>query len=500
MSVIFSVDDFNLDISYQKLLSRAELKIIYGKNYGLIGRNGIGKSVLLRSISMKEVPFDRIDPCITVLYLDQDIIESDDPPIQVLLDSDLERKALMKQLEGSDTEDDSENDMDYIQEVVDRLEEIGAYDAEPRAAKILAGLGFDHEEMYNKPTNDFSGGWRMRLSIARALFIEPDLLMLDEPSNHLDLHAVIWLEEYLSEYPKTLILVSHDESLLDNVTDMTIYFTSQKLLTYKGNYTKFRKSLDWELRTIANQKRKKKPIVGKLVYLSESVRPPKFEFPEPLHKARESAVIKFHDTSFSYSEDNTVLERLDMGIYAWDRVVLVGKNGAGKSTFMKLLNQEIKPTEGEIERDHLFKISCFHQHHLDQLNPDQTPVEYIRSILPSDLRKENPRKYLGKFGISGDTAVQKIKTLSGGQKNRVVFAGLSVIRPHMLLLDEPTNHLDIFSIRALAEGIQNYEGGIICITHNQRITELCGERIWILQDNNVTIFDGNYEQYKKTLK
>lgn len=488
--LLININNFTLSVGNNTLLTDTDLKIIKYKKYGIIGRNGIGKSVLLRSINEKLPPFNSpkiINPDISMLYLSQDIIDSNDTPIDVLLNSDTERKELMDRL---DREDSDMND------IMERLEEIDAYSAEARAAKILAGLGFDHNDMFNKSTNDFSGGWRMRISLAKALFIEPDLLMLDEPSNHLDLHAVIWLEKYLTKYPKTLILISHDESLLNTITEETLYFTNQQLIRYKGNYGKFVKTLDYQLRAIENAKRKGKKVDPKIPNIGEAPKAPQFNFPPPVFKARETAVIKFHNVSFGYS-NNTILREIEFGIYSNDRVVLVGKNGAGKSTLMKLINNEIKPTEGEIDRDHLFKVTCFHQDYLEQLDPNQTPLDYIRSLV--DPSERNYYKYLGRFGINGDLAKQKIKTLSGGQKSRVVFAGLSVIQPHMLLLDEPTNHLDIFALKALAEGIQKYEGGIICITHNQRLTELCGDRIWVLQDSNVDIFDGNYEQYKRSL-
>lgn len=492
--MLISIDNFNLSINGNNLLINSELRITEGKKYGIVGRNGIGKSVLLKTISNREPPFDNLKVVksnMSMLYLSQDIIESDDPPIEVLLNTDTERKELMDKLDQSD----DETDIDY-NEIMERLEAIDAYSAESKAAKILAGLGFGHEEMYNKRTSDFSGGWRMRISLAKALFIQPELLMLDEPSNHLDLHAVIWLEKYLYDYPNTLILVSHDESLLDSITDETLYFANHQLIRYKGNYSKFVKILDYQIRAVENAKRKGKKIDPKIPDIGKPPRAPRFNFPPPTYKARESATIKFNNVSCGYTNDN-VLTGLDFGIYSTDRIVLVGKNGAGKSTLMKLINNEIKPASGEIDRDHLFKVACFHQDYLDQLDPNQTPLDYIRLLAPPEER--NYYKYLGRFGIDGDLARQKIRTLSGGQKNRLVFAGLTVVQPHLLLLDEPTNNLDIFALKALAEGIQKYEGAVICITHNQRLTELCGDRIWVLQDNNVDIFDGNYEQYKRSL-
>ncbi|KAH3761573.1 non-transporter ABC protein AbcF1 [Pelomyxa schiedti] len=419
----------------------------------------------------------------------------------------------------------SENDEDELgyglPDIYSRLREIDAHKAEPRAATILAGLGFEDEEMRTKRTREYSGGWRMRISLAQALFMQPDLLILDEPTNHLDLQAVIWLEAYLSMWRNTLLLVSHDASFLNSTCDNIVHLHMQTLTQFKGDYDSFVKARRQNKVHAAKEADKAKKAKKKLTDLAGRNReqakdrlkkaakvaaveedreelPPTIEFPDP-GVLGDVCLLQFQDVSFGYEPDNLLFRNLEFGIYLNSRIGLVGPNGVGKSTLMKLMCGDLVETSGQVTRYHGLSLARFHQHHVDQLNMEMNPVEYIRSKFPT-AQVQDIRQFLGKFGLKGSTALQSIASLSGGQKSRLVFAELSWSHPHIILLDEPTNHLDMDTIEVLIQATREFRGGVVLITHHQRLIEAACDEIWMLRPGGIIErFDGDFAEYKKAI-
>lgn len=335
-----------------------------------------------------------------------------------------------KRLENEDMKDYSLND------IHSRLREIESEKAVPRAKSILCGLGFNAKDIESKPSKEYSGGWRMRLALARALFMRPALLILDEPTNHLDIQASVWLENYLKSYEYSLLLVSHDQILLDEVVTNIIHFDQQKLVKYKGNYSSFRKQY---------------PASSK----KENIN---FIAPKPL---TDSALITFTDVSFGY-DASLLFKDLNFGIYSDSKIGLVGPNGIGKSSLLNIILGNVE-YQGSVYVNRHMRIGYFCQHQIDNLNLNSTCLEYLSSI--RDLNVAEQRKLLGRFGLVGATPLQKIASLSGGQKSRLVFASIAMVEPHLLLLDEPSNHLDIETISTLIESLQEYKGGLVIISH-----------------------------------
>ena len=505
------VKNFDLYVGQgKKLLQDAEINIVYGKKHAIIGKNGLGKSVLLKAIVSRQPPFSNIPSWYSIVHLEQDVIADDRTPLEIVLSSDLERLWLLEHIQLLEKEEEQEdengeqqeqrNEEYNLKDLYERFREIDGFSAEGRVLAILKGLQFT-DEMLNQSSKCFSGGWRMRIALARILFMTPDLAILDEPTNHLDLHATIWLEKYLSQYKKTVLLVSHDETILNECVDTIIHFSNFSLKTYNGNYYHFLKVKAENERVVLNNKRKEKSKnkdknkdksknKDKKVFFDEKVAT--FVFPEVKY-FKDTAVIKFENVSFSY-EENKILKNLTFGVYLDTRIGLVGKNASGKSTIMKLLNGELEPTSGEIVRNSALKIVKYAQHSEDALNLEMTPIEYLRSII--DLSDKECLKVLGSFGLSGKYAQNQISTLSGGQKVRLIFASLTIQNPHLILLDEPTNHLDIETIKSLEQGLKQYQGGLVIISHNQSILNNCCNVIWIVENKTVRPFDGTFEDYK----
>ena len=502
------VKNFDLYVGQgKKLLQDSEINIVYGKKHAIIGRNAIGKSQLLKAIVSRHPPFSNIPSWYSIVHLEQDVIADDRTPLEIVLSSDLERLWLLEHIqllekEENEEEQEQENEEYNLKDLYERFREIDGFSAQGRALAILKGLQFT-DEMLNQSSKCFSGGWRMRIALARILFMTPDLAILDEPTNHLDLHATIWLEKYLSQYKKTVLLVSHDETILNECVDTIIHFSNFSLKTYNGNYYHFLKVKAENERVVLNNKRKEKnknkeksknknksKNKDKKVFFDEKVAT--FVFPEVKY-FKDTAVIKFEDVSFSY-EEKEVLKNLSFGIYMDVHIGLVGVNASGKSTIMKLLNGELEPTSGEIVRNSALKIVKYAQHSEDALNLEMTPIEYLRSIL--DLSEKECLKVLGSFGLSGKYAQNQISTLSGGQKVRLIFASLTIQNPHLILLDEPTNHLDIETIKSLEHGLKQYQGGLVIISHNQSILNNCCNVIWIVENKTIRPFDGTFEDYK----
>merc|ERR1740139_1024065 len=432
--------------------------------------------------------------------------------------------------ENGTMEEQQEEIMNFLSIIYDRLDALDSSTAESRARGILKGLGFTHA-MQGKVTADFSGGWRMRVSLARALFIQPTLMLLDEPTNHLDMEAVIWLEDYLSKWDKILFLVSHSQDFLNNVCTHIVDFTHKgKLVTYDGNYDQFiktkrekeenqMKQYKWEQDQIKNMKdyvarfghctsknakqaQSKEKVLEKMVRagLTEKPtveKPMNFKFPDPSNLP--PPVLSFRDVSFGYPNCEPLYSNVNLAVDLDSRVALVGPNGAGKTTLVKLMSGQLQPSMGDI-RPHLhLKLGRFTQHFIDVLDLSITPLEFFTREYPDDSREE-VRSYLGRFGISGQMQIQKTHELSDGQKSRVVFAKLARDRPHILLLDEPTNHLDMESIDALAVAIQAYGGGLVLVSHDMRLISQVANEIWICDHKTVMPYKGDIQNFKMDMR
>nr|CDJ88192.2 unnamed protein product [Haemonchus contortus] len=498
------VENFDIGAQGKLLFNKASLTIVYGRRYGLVGPNGMGKTTLLKHIGSRRL--QGIPANIDILYCEQEIAVDSTSAIDTVVKSDKKRLALLdeeseltKQLEEGDS-----SVVQRLQEIARELRDIGADAAEPRARRILAGLGFS-KEMQDKAVEDFSGGWRMRISLARALFLEPTLLMLDEPTNHLDLNAVIWLDNYLQSWKKTLLIVSHDQGFLDNVCLFKRMY-DQKTKEYLKAYESQKKQMvALKKRNMQNKQNKQtKGKKGSASIGDESDLPPpellqrfkeyqvKFSFPETDKLA--PPILGLHDVTFGYG-NNILFKNLDFGVDMDSRIAIVGANGVGKSTLLKLLTGKIEPLEGELTKHRQVKIGWFDQHANEALNGEQTPIEYLSTKFNIDY--QFARKNLGMVGLAGHAHTVKIKDLSGGQKSRVALAELALGQPDMLILDEPTNNLDIESIDALATAITNFGGGVVMVTHDERLVRATDCTLWIVEDQDISEIDGDFDTYKK---
>eukprot|EP01132_Coremiostelium_polycephalum_P007629 gene7629-9386_t len=526
------IDNITLTVPGKTLLKDASLTLAYGLKYGFVGRNGIGKSTLVKKIANRDEV--TIAPHLRVVYVEQEVTGDDNTPLTCVLNADIERKWLLEEekvLSEMEKENpswmyDPRQKRNYtLREIYDRLKEIDSDRAVTRASSILVGLGFTMEEISTKKSRDYSGGWRMRIALARALFCKPEILLLDEPSNHLDLHACVWLEKYLNQWDRTLLVVSHEATFLNEVVDNIIHIHNQRLDQYKGNYDDFIKQRDVVRRTQENKKdkldrkkQKMKEFVSKnkdntnakkaanvknqlnqLEEIKVDREDPSLivDFPEP--EKLTPPLLRFDDVSFGYEGQKTIFKNLDVGIDMDSKIALVGMNGVGKSTLMKLMSGELKETSGYVERSRKCRVARFSQHFVDQLITDVSPIEYFQKKF-SNPPIQQIRNHLGRFGITGNLPLHKITTLSGGQKSRVILAELAWAHPHILLLDEPTNHLDIDAIEALAEGINAFPGGVVLISHNQHLINLVANEIWVVKkDGTVTKYDGDFMDYKEEI-
>ncbi|PRQ16631.1 putative adenosinetriphosphatase [Rosa chinensis] len=534
------LEGFNVSVGGRDLIVDGAVTLSFGRHYGLIGRNGTGKTTFLRHLAMHAI--DGIPNSCQILHVEQEVAGDDTSALQCVVNTDIERSQLLEEearllaqqreleLEEEGGKSNGEIDKDAIglrlQEVYKRLEFIDADSAESRAASILAGLSFS-PEMQRKATKTFSGGWRMRIALARALFIEPDLLLLDEPTNHLDLHAVLWLEAYLVKWPKTCIIVSHAREFLNSVVTDILHLHGQKLTAYKGDYDTYERT---RVEQLKNQQKafesnersrnhmqafidkfrynaKRAALVqsrikalDRLGHVDEIVNDPdyKFEFPTPDDRPG-APIISFSDASFGYPGGPLLFKNLNFGIDLDSRIAMVGPNGIGKSTILKLIAGELQPTSGTVFRSAKVRIAVFSQHHVDGLDLTSNPLLYMMRCFPG-VPEQKLRSHLGSFGVTGNLALQPMYTLSGGQKSRVAFAKITFKKPHIILLDEPSNHLDLDAVEALIQGLVIFQGGILMVSHDEHLISGSVDELWVVSEGKIAPFHGTFQDYKKILQ
>ncbi|CAH3110028.1 unnamed protein product [Porites lobata] len=527
------VEKFSISARGKDLFVNANLNITAGRRYGLVGPNGMGKTTLLTHIAARKLA---IPPNIDVLLCEQDVEATEAPAFDVVLKADKKRLELLEEEARlvALSENGDEAATEKLKEVYADLEAIGAASAESRVRRILAGLGFT-KEMQQRPVHHFSGGWRMRVSLARSLFMEPTLLMLDEPTNHLDLNAVIWLDNYLQNWKKTLLVVSHDQYFLDSVCTDIIHLDQQKLYYYRGNYEQFKKmhvqkvkeqekaynkqqkqlkdlkasgsskkQAEEKTKAVQGRKNKKGGKKGDMdeddLEPVELIKKPKeyvVKFSFPLPPPLNPPILGLKSVEFGYPNQPKLFNNLDFGIDMKSRIAVVGNNGVGKSTFLKLLIGQLEPLKGDSVRNHRLRLGSYNQHSADQLNMEESPVEYLQRKYNLDY--QTSRKHLGRFGLVSHAHTIRTKDLSGGQKSRVAFADLALSNPDVIVLDEPTNNLDIESIDALADAINEFTGGVILVSHDARLILETSCQLWVVEDQDISEVDGDFDDYRQEI-
>ncbi len=519
---MLDINDITLRFGGRLLFNAASAHISDGQKVGLTGRNGTGKTTLFRLI-LGDLSSDDGDINITkghkIATVAQEIPDTSVSLIDCVLQADTERTALLNALEKAETE----NDGIRIGEIHERLNVIGANSAEARAGAILYGLGFTREQQL-QPLSSFSGGWRMRVALAAALFVPSDILLLDEPTNHLDLEATLWLENFLEKYSGTLIVISHDRSLLNRLCSRILHIENLKIISYGGNYDAFEQTRALQRENEQKQAAKTEDVrrhlqsfVDRFRYKANKAKqaqsrikmlerlPPKvvfanetelhFSFPEP--QELPSPLIKIEDGSVGYGE-KVVLSKMNLRIDADDRIALLGANGNGKSTFAKLLAGKLKLMNGTMQASAKLQVGYYAQHQTEELSENLTAFQQMQLVM-KDTPETKIRAHLGTFGLTQQKADTLIKQLSGGEKARLLFAVMTRYSPHILLLDEPTNHLDINARDALINAINNYNGAVILITHDPHLIELTADRLWLIDNGRCTAYDGDLDDYRDLL-
>jgi ATP-binding cassette, subfamily F, member 3 len=512
------INDLSYRVEGRVLFDKATAGIPAGHKVGLVGRNGSGKTTLLRLIAGELSPDDgsiNVPRSTRIGAVSQEAPGGPDSLLAFVLSADQERTRLLAEAETA-------HDPGRIAEIHERLSDIDAHAAPSRAARILAGLGFD-DAAQQRPCAEYSGGWRMRVGLAAMLFREPDLLLLDEPTNYLDLEGTLWLEEYLRDYPYTVLIVSHDRELLNRSVSSILHLQQGKLTLYSGGYDTFeetrrekqrldlklKKKQDDERRRIeafiirfkakaskATQAQSRVKALARMQPIAELIeeRVVPFVFPNPA-KALASPLIRLDGAAAGYSPGQPVLRGLNLRLDTDDRIGLLGANGNGKTTLAKLVAGRLAPMAGNRHASDKITVAYFAQHQMEDLPPRQTPYEHIRELLP-EATEAQKRARLGALGFGVDKADTRAENLSGGEKARLLLALATFHRPHLLILDEPTNHLDVDAREALVRALNDYEGAVILISHDRHLMDACADRLWLVRDGTVRSYDGDMERYR----
>lgn len=497
------------------ILDGATAALPPGARVGLIGRNGAGKSTLMKVVAgMLEADDGSVDlPKDARLgYIAQEAPAGSANPLETVLSADIERSELLTEAETAD-------DPHRIAEIHERLNVIEAHSAPARAARILVGLGFD-EEAQQQPMDSFSGGWRMRVALAALLFSQPDMLLLDEPSNHLDLEATLWLENFLTSYRATILVVSHERDLLNNVVDHILHLQHGKTTLYPGGYDAFEKQraerqaqmasarekqvaerdklqafVDrWRTKAhSAKQAQSRIKALARMEPIAATIDDPSLSFHFPSPAELKPPLITLDDASVGY-EDNIVLSHLNLRLDPDDRTALLGRNGNGKTTLARLIASQLEPKAGAINKSGKLTVGYFTQYQVEELDTEDTPLEHMTRLM-KDAKPGAVRAQLGRFGFSGDKATIKVGKLSGGERARLALALITRDAPHLLILDEPTNHLDVDAREALVHALNEYQGAVVMVSHDRHMLELTADRLIMVDSGRADEFSGSLRDY-----
>ncbi|MAF60511.1 MULTISPECIES: ABC-F family ATP-binding cassette domain-containing protein [Pseudomonadota] len=513
---MLSMNNITVRLGGRTILDGATAAIPPGSRVGLIGRNGAGKSTLMKVMIGELEPDDgeiEMPRLARLGYVAQEAPHGDATPLDTVLAADAERTALLEEAETC-------TDPDRLGDVHERLLAIDAYSAPSRAAIILTGLGFD-EEMQNRPLDSFSGGWKMRVALGALLFSQPDVLLLDEPSNHLDLEATVWLENFLKAYPATLIVISHERDLLNNVVDHILHLQGGKVTLYPGGYDSFErqraeraaqlaaakqaqdaqraKLQDYIARnsaraSTAKQAQSRAKMLAKMQPITALIEDPSLSFDFPSPSELKPPLITLDLAAVGYSEEKPILQRLNLRIDPDDRVALLGRNGNGKTTLARLLAAQLPPMDGAMNTAGKMQVGYFTQYQVEELEADSTPLEQMTRAMqgksPAAVRAQ-----LGRFGFSGNRATSQVGTLSGGERARLALALITRDAPHLLILDEPTNHLDVDAREALVQALNEYTGAVLLISHDRHMVELTADRLVLVDNGTASEFAGSMDDY-----
>src|SRR5437868_12192712 len=518
---MLAITDISIRIAGRLLIDSSSVQIVPGARVGFVGRNGVGKSTLFAAIR-GDVPTESgtiaLPPRWRIGSLAQEAPDGPESLIEIVLKADVERDALLHEAETA-------RDPHRIAEIQTRLVDIDAHSAPARAAAILSGLGFSADDQ-GRPCSEFSGGWRMRVALAATLFAAPELLLLDEPTNYLDLAGTLWLEDHLANYPRTVIVISHDRDLLDTSVDQILHLDRGRLTLYKGSYSSFeeqravREMLDAKhAKRQADERKRLQAFVDRFkakaskarqaqsrVKMLERMKPVtalvtqdvseiSFSVPE---KTLSPPIIALDNVSVGYEPGKVVLNRVTLRIDTDDRIALLGANGNGKSTLVKLLAGKPAPFSGHVTRAEKLSVGYFAQHQVDELNLDGSPYDHVRKLLP-DMPESKVRARVGAIGFSGKAGDTLVKSLSGGEKARLLLGLATLFGRNMIILDVPTNHLDIDSRAALAEAINEFPGTVIMVSHDRYLIEACADQLWVVANQTVTAYDGDLDDYRRAV-
>jgi ATP-binding cassette subfamily F protein 3 len=512
---MLNLDGITVRLGGRTILDRATAALPPRSRVGLIGRNGAGKSTLMKvmmgAIEPDEGGMD-MPRDTRIGYIAQEAPAGEQTPLETVLAADAERSALLAESERC-------TDPDRLGEIHDRLIAIDAYSAPSRAARILVGLGFD-EEMQARPLDSFSGGWKMRVALAALLFSEPDLLLLDEPSNHLDLEATLWLENFLKGYPAMMVVISHERDLLNNVVDSILHLENGKTTLYTGGYDAFErqraervaqlaaakaaqdaqraKLQDYIARnsaraSTARQAQSRAKALARMQPIVAMAEDPTLSFDFPSPEELRPPLVTLDAASVGYSE-TPVLQKLNLRLDPDDRIALLGRNGNGKTTLARLLAAQLAPMDGEMKASGKMRVGYFTQYQVEELDSDDTPLEHMTRAMTA-ATPGAVRAQLGRFGFSGAKATTQVGKLSGGERARLALALITRDAPHMLILDEPTNHLDVDAREALVQALNDYDGAVVLVSHDRHMLELTADRLVLVDGGTAKEFSGSIDDY-----